>query len=782
MKSLVTLSLAIGLGFAAAPVSAGTTSFDLAAALAAAPTNGVIHVPAGVYAAPLVITKPVRLFADTGAVIQGNGEGTLVRIEAPDVELRGFVVRQSGKHLSSEDGGILVQADRVSLVSNRLDHVLFGIYLKQASHCQVVGNEVRGYDLDLPVRGDGIRLWYSDHCLIAGNEVQNARDNIIWFSKHDVIAQNRFVKDRYGLHLMYDEGLEITNNWLSQNFVGAFLMYSRHVNFERNVCINNRGVSGYGLGIKNIDDIQVRDNRVLDNTVGIWMNSSPSAMEVTNRFHRNVLAYNDAGVMLDPSDRGNVFSENTFMNNSRQVARDSDGQLVGNEFSFQGRGNFWSDYKGYPGKNPALGALPYHVQNLFDSLAEQHPNLQLFRFSPAQEAIDLAAQAFPLIQPEVVLTDSHPLMTPPAIQASPLPAPKSGGLLGVSLALLGGIGMMLGMVKLDGRPPGSECGDATCRVEPKREPVRAHQAAGAPAKALVSVKGLHKAFGRRPVLRGLDFAVPQGKAVAFWGGNGAGKSTTIKCILGLLQFQGSIQVGGLDVIREGKQARQLLGYVPQELCFYPDWTVRRTLNFCAQIKRVAAGEADRLLAEVGLAEHTQKKVSELSGGMKQRLGLAVALLGNPLVLLLDEFTSNLDAAAREVLIGLLARQRSKGLTVLFATHRMDEVRALADEVLFMEQGQIIRRCAVAELADDQEEARVLKLQVPPGEMEQAEAIMEAAGCTYRRAAESLLVDTDRREAIAPLRLLIEQRIQIQKFDLLPTGEKAEDALSSLNPR
>jgi ABC-type multidrug transport system ATPase subunit len=297
---------------------------------------------------------------------------------------------------------------------------------------------------------------------------------------------------------------------------------------------------------------------------------------------------------------------------------------------------------------------------------------------------------------------------------------------------------------------------------------------------LVSVKALHKSFGRRPVLRGLDFSVPQGKAIAFWGGNGAGKSTTIKCILGLLQFQGSIQVGGLDVIREGKQARQLLGYVPQELSFYPDWTVQRTLNFCAQIKRVAAVEAGRLLAEVGLEEHTQKKVSELSGGMKQRLGLAVALLGNPMVLLLDEFTSNLDAAARDVLISLLARQRSKGLTVLFATHRMDEVRALADEVLFMEQGKITRRSAVAELTDELEEERVLKLQVATGELAQAEAIIEAAGYTYRRTPESLLVETDLREAIAPLRLVLEHHIQIQKFDLISRNENSDDGLSSRN--
>ena len=128
------------------------------------------------------------------------------------------------------------------------------------------------------------------------------------------------------------------------------------------------------------------------------------------------------------SDQGNPFTENTFMNNNQQVARDGDGALERVGFSFQNRGNYWSDYKGYPGSDPAIGALPYRVQNLFDSLADQYPNLQLFRFSPAQEAIGLAAEAFPLIQPEVVLTDDHPLMEPPVIQATSLPAEKSGGL------------------------------------------------------------------------------------------------------------------------------------------------------------------------------------------------------------------------------------------------------------------------------------------------------------------------------------------------------------------
>lgn len=761
MRAFATFTLVFGLSFSATSAPpAQVTSFDLAVALAATPTNGVIDVPAGIYHAPIIITKPVTLIAEDGAVIEGNGRGTVVWIEAPDVQLCGFTIRNSGQSLSSEDCGIMVKAPRASVLSNRLDHVLFGIYLKQSAGSRVVGNVLRGHDLPLPVRGDGIRLWYSDHCLITDNDVQNSRDNIIWFSKHDVIANNHFSHDRYGLHLMYDDGLVITNNWLSENFVGAFLMYSWRIEFERNVCLNNRGVSGYGLGIKNIDDIRVRDNRILDNSVGIWMNSSPSAAEVTNRFQCNVLAYNDAGLMLDASDQGNLFTENTFMNNNQQVARDGDGALERNEFSFQNRGNYWSDYKGYPGANPAIGALPYRVQNLFDSLADQYPNLQLFRFSPAQEAIGLAAQAFPLIQPEVVLTDAHPLMAPPAIQAASLPAQKSSGLLGVSLALLAGMTVVIGGAEAESR---RRCRKSGPLITESPEAVL----------PLVAVNGLSKFFGRRQVLRNLSFSIPRGRAVAFWGGNGAGKSTTVKCILGLLNFQGSIQVGGLDVMRQGKQARRLLGYVPQELSFYPDWTVQRMLDFCARIKRVAATEAQQLLAEVGLEAQTRKKVSELSGGMKQRLGLAVALLGKPLVLLLDEFTSNLDAEARESLIALLARQRSKGLTVLFATHRMDEVEALADEVLFMDQGQIIRRCDVAEMKRAATPARTLKVTLPISQLEQAAALLGTAGLKCHRAGENLLVEVNGHGVLAPLELLWERRIQIREMDLIHHGKPTD---------
>jgi ABC-type multidrug transport system ATPase subunit len=439
------------------------------------------------------------------------------------------------------------------------------------------------------------------------------------------------------------------------------------------------------------------------------------------------------------------------MNNSQQVAKNGDGPLERNEFSVAGRGNYWSDYKGYPGANPAVGAVPYRIQDLFDSLVNQFPNLQLFRFSPAEEAIDLAAQAFPLIQPQVVLTDAHPLMAPMAIDAAPLPAQQSRGLLMLSSALLTGAGLVFGLARTGRRR----------RLERSNMKNEITEEAG---PALVVVERLSKSFGRRQVLCDLNFSVQPGRAIAFWGGNGAGKSTTIKCVLGLLNFQGAIHVGGLDVIRQGKRARRRLGYVPQELSFYPDWTVRRTMEFCSGIKRVSASDAKRLLGEVGLETHACKKVAELSGGMKQRLGLAVALLGNPAVLLLDEFTSNLDAEARDALIALLAGQRSKGLTVLFATHRMDEVQALADEVLVMQQGNILRRCSAAEMRPAA--YRTLQMTLSSDRLEQAETLLKAGEFKYRRAGENLLVPVNGRGNLAPLQFLWERQVPVRDIDVL----------------
>ncbi len=215
---------------------------------------------------------------------------------------------------------------------------------------------------------------------------------------------------------------------------------------------------------------------------------------------------------------------------------------------------------------------------------------------------------------------------------------------------------------------------------------------------MIRVVNLTKRYGKMPVLASLSFAVPAGQTLGLWGHNGAGKSTTLKCLLGLVRFEGEVRVGDLNVRRQPREARRLMGYVPQEMPVY-DLTVRETAAFFAGLRGVPAPTAAELLEEVGLEGALGKPVAALSGGMRQRLGLALALLGDPPVLLLDEPTANLDERARRELLALLGRFREAGKTMVIASHRADELRALADSVLVLEHGRLRAEVAPGEEAD-----------------------------------------------------------------------------------
>lgn len=206
---------------------------------------------------------------------------------------------------------------------------------------------------------------------------------------------------------------------------------------------------------------------------------------------------------------------------------------------------------------------------------------------------------------------------------------------------------------------------------------------------MIAIDGLVKRFGRVPAVDGVTLHIPAGDSVALWGPNGAGKSTIIRCVLGLFHFEGTISVNGFDVARDGKTARRHVGYVPQEIGFYDELRVGEALRFFAQLKAVPLASPDAVLSRVGLPAQGRKRIRELSGGMKQRLALAVALLGDPPVLLLDEVTASLDAFGREEFVALLERLSGDGRTMLFASHRVDEVASLAHRVVSLEEGRVV---------------------------------------------------------------------------------------------
>jgi len=227
-----------------------------------------------------------------------------------------------------------------------------------------------------------------------------------------------------------------------------------------------------------------------------------------------------------------------------------------------------------------------------------------------------------------------------------------------------------------------------------------------PGVSTLVIQNVTKHYGKVTALEDVSFEAGPGEAIALWGANGAGKSTLLKAVLGLVKVQGRLEVCGHDVRRAGKAARRCLGYVPQDVALY-EQSVRATLEFFAALKvesgKVESGEPlstfhslspssriPELMTRLGLDDHAHKNVSALSGGLRQRLALAIALLADPPVLLLDEPTANLDAQAQRDYLALLHQLcKDEGKTILFASHRLEEVEILANRVLVLEHGRLV---------------------------------------------------------------------------------------------
>lgn len=381
-----------------------------------AQAGSTLAIDAGVYEGNLRIRKPVTLVAQGDVVIDGLGKGTVVDVLVEGVTLKGFTIRASGDSVTGEDAGVRVLAGGAIIEGNTILDTLFGIDLRESPGSIIRGNTVVGKDLEAGRRGDGIRLWWSHNTVIEGNVVRNSRDMVFWYSQNLRIDRNRVSGSRYGLHFMYSHDTTLRENDLEGNSVGVYLMYSNSITLVGNRMRNNRGPSGYGIGLKDCDDIAIIGNALLANRVGAYIDNSPSSMESTGLFESNMIAFNEVGVLATPNTHDNVFTNNAFIENEEPAATHGRGELHLNAWSRDGVGNYWSQYAGFDLNGDGIGDVPYQPQSLFGRMLASEPNLRLFMHSPAQQAIEFTARALPELRPRPVLVDPAPLARPPSIE------------------------------------------------------------------------------------------------------------------------------------------------------------------------------------------------------------------------------------------------------------------------------------------------------------------------------------------------------------------------------
>ncbi|WP_137791016.1 ABC transporter ATP-binding protein [Bacillus sp. E(2018)] len=208
---------------------------------------------------------------------------------------------------------------------------------------------------------------------------------------------------------------------------------------------------------------------------------------------------------------------------------------------------------------------------------------------------------------------------------------------------------------------------------------------------MIAAENLKKKFGRKEVLKEMNFFIEKGETVGVVGPNGAGKSTLLKILATLMKSSGgSVQIDGLDVRKEQKRIRQKIGYVPQEIAVYHELTTRENLRFFSKLAKGASEERwMQRCEEWRLAEHLDKKVKHLSGGNQRKLNILIAMLHDPDLLILDEPTVGIDISAKQEIVNDLRQLGREGKTILYSSHDAQELETLCTSFLILKEGELL---------------------------------------------------------------------------------------------
>jgi nitrous oxidase accessory protein len=379
---------------------------DLQQAVALAKPGDTLRLAPGRYQGPLVITVPgLRVIGEPGAIIDGGGLSSVVQLRASNVTLQGLHLTNGERGSFSTSAGVFMSGVQHCTVRDcTIDTVFWGIKLENAPHNRIIGNTVSGA---APTKtfsqwGDGIRVWQSPETTVTGNTFHDFRDGIyLEFSNRSLVEDNHvYGNRRYGLHFMYMDGSGFRHNRFERNQTGCVLMYSQRLTVTGNTFANSLGAIGQGVLFKENDDGVLQGNRIINNTVGMFLDGSDH-----NRITGNLIAGNGWGMLLFASSANNTFSGNNFIGNGFDLA--SDMRRTRNRFT----GNYWSRYRGYDLDGDGYGDEPFAPVSIFAFLTMQYPDLYAFSGSPAMQALDFVQRRLPALSPSA-LRDDRPRMRP----------------------------------------------------------------------------------------------------------------------------------------------------------------------------------------------------------------------------------------------------------------------------------------------------------------------------------------------------------------------------------
>lgn len=410
------LVLLLGLVLAS-PLAAGERSVapgagSLATAIAEAAPGDVLTLTDGTYLGPVVIDRSLAITGPRGAVVDGQGSGSVVTITAPDVQLTGFTVTGSGRVNQDLDAGVKIEkgADRTRVEKLLVTGNMHGIDVHGGRDAVVTDNEIIGTDSPrMNERGNGIYVWNSPGTLLENNLIRFGRDGIFSNASSNSIYRGNVMRDlRFAVHFMYTRNTEVSGNISIGNHLGFAIMFSNQAKILNNLSLGDRD---YGLMLNYANNADVTGNLVRGGTKKcLFIYNAHKNLVWNNRFEGCGI-----GIHFTAGSEKNALTGNAFIANREQV------KYVGTrnmEWSHGRRGNFWSDHPAFDLNGDGIADSFYRPNDVMDQILWSQPAASLLIGSPAVQLVRWSQRDFPATLPGGV-RDSAPLMRPLTIVVTP---------------------------------------------------------------------------------------------------------------------------------------------------------------------------------------------------------------------------------------------------------------------------------------------------------------------------------------------------------------------------
>jgi nitrous oxidase accessory protein len=372
-----------------------------------APIGSILKLPAGVYKGSIVIHKPITIIGkEDGVIIDGEGTGTVITVKGSFITLKNLKIIGSGDRHENLDAAIKISDGKQCEITDcTIDNCLFGIDMQMMKNSIVSNNWIKSKDVDLGLRGDGLRLWYSNDNIIKKNTLYKSRDMVVWYSHGNTIEENVGEHCRYSLHFMYAGKNLVKNNRYRFNSVGIFFMYSQDTIATGNIVQSSQGATGMGIGLKDASNFTLKNNTVLYCAQGMYIDRSPFEPDTHNWITGNKLLYNSEALHFHSLSENNVIKENVVMGNIEDIVNDSRGGKT-NENEIVG--NYWDKYEGFDRNGDNIGDTPHKVYQYADQLWVYNPDVKFFYASPVISLLNFLAKLAPFTKPLFLMEDTQP--------------------------------------------------------------------------------------------------------------------------------------------------------------------------------------------------------------------------------------------------------------------------------------------------------------------------------------------------------------------------------------